>query len=402
MIILVINCGSSSIKYQLYEMPENKVIAKGLVERIGLAKAGLTHNAHGEKTILEIAAPDHKASMEIILKTLTDPKLGVIKNIKEIGGIGHRVVHGGEAYSESVLIDAEVVKCVEDFCDLAPLHNPPNLTGIRSAQSALPGVPNVAVFDTAFHQTMPRHAYLYAIPYDLYKKYRVRKYGFHGTSHAYLTRRASHLLGIPQDQISLVTCHLGNGASVACVENGKSIDTSMGLTPLQGLVMGTRSGDIDPAIIPYLMGKEEFSDYRKIDKMLNKESGLLGLSGVSSDMRDIETAAAKDGLGSRAQLALDVFSYRLKFYIGAYMAVLKRIDAIVFSGGVGENGSAVRWAACSSLANLGVYIDPLKNKEMIRGKEGDISAPQSHTKVLVIPTDEEGFIAAETYRLTQG
>lgn len=399
MIILVINCGSSSIKYQLYKMPEKRVLAKGIVERVGQKDSSITHRVGDENRTWPVQALDHKEGMKVIVTTLTDDKVGVIKNINEIMAVGHRVVHGGEEYSGSVIIDEKVIKCIEANCDLAPLHNPPNLTGIRSAQEALPGVPMVAVFDTAFHQTMPRCAYLYALPYELYEKYRIRKYGFHGTSHAYVAHRAAEILGIPYSHIHLVTCHLGNGASMACIKEGKSIDTSMGLTPLQGLVMGTRCGDIDPAIIGFLLGKEEFKDYHKIDTLLNKKSGLLGLSGISNDVRDLQERAKIDGPNSRAQLALDVFCYRLCFYIGAYMAILDRVDAIVFTGGIGENGYLIRWNACSSLGNLGVHIDPLRNRAMVGGKEGDVSAPNSHVKVLVIPTDEEGWIATETYNL---
>jgi len=270
MIVLVINCGSSSIKYQLFDMPDKNVLAKGLIERIGDESASLTHRVDDAKHQKNINAPDHKASMAIILETLTDPDIGVIKDIHEIGAVGHRVVHGGETYSGSVLIDDDVIACIEEFCDLAPLHNPPNLTGIREAQAALPGVPMAAIFDTAFHQTIPAKAHLYALPYELYEKYRVRKYGFHGTSHAYVLKRAAELLGKSVEKTSVITCHLGNGASIAAVENGQCIDTTMGMTPLPGLVMGTRSGDIDPAIIFYLLGKDEFSDYHQLDTMLNK------------------------------------------------------------------------------------------------------------------------------------
>ncbi|MBN2712691.1 MAG: acetate kinase [Planctomycetes bacterium] len=399
MIVLVINCGSSSIKYQLYDMPSKKVLAKGLVEKIGEQISGLSHKYDGKKHEVELSIPNHKAGMEVILKTLTDGEVGVIKEISEIGAVGHRVVHGGEKYSGSVLIDDSVIKCIEDFCDLAPLHNPPNLTGIREAQAALPGVPMVAVFDTAFHQTIPAKAYLYALPYELYEKYRVRKYGFHGTSHAYITHRMAEVLGKPVDETNIITCHLGNGASMAAVENGKCIDTTMGMTPLPGLVMGTRCGDIDPAIIFYLLGKEEFKDYRDIDKILNKKSGLLGISEFSNDQRDLEEKAEKEGPESRAQLALDIFAYRVSFYIGAYMGIMKHVDAIVFTGGIGENGSIARSASCKPLANVGVELDEAKNNETIRGKEGEISTASSKTKVFVIPTDEEGWIASETFDL---
>ncbi len=401
MIVLVINCGSSSIKYQLYKMPEKAVLAKGLVEKIGESGSRLIHKSDKGKHEAEVAVRNHKAGMSEILRILTDATHGVIEQIGEIGAVGHRVVHGGEAYSGSVLIDDKVLACVEDFCDLAPLHNPPNLTGIREAQEALPGVPMVAVFDTAFHQTIPPHAYLYALPHELYEKYRVRKYGFHGTSHAFVTHRTAELLGKPLDQTNIITCHLGNGGSMAAVKNGKGIDTTMGMTPLPGVVMGTRCGDIDPAIIFYLLGKDEFADPKKIDNLLNKKSGLLGISGVSNDMRDLEELAANNGGHPRAQLALDIFNYRLKFYIGAYMAILGQVDAIVFTGGIGENGSHVRSASCGNLSAFGIEIDEAKNKGTIRGKEGIISTSGSKVKVMVVPTDEEGWIATETYELAK-
>ncbi len=400
MIILVINCGSSSIKYQLFSMPEKKVLAKGLVERIGLDGPKLTHQVNLDKHKLDITASDHKQAMDVILKTLVDDKIGVIKNISDINAVGHRVVHGGEKYSESILIDDDVIHGIESFCDLAPLHNPPNLTGIRAAAAVMPKIPMVAVFDTAFHSTIPPHAFLYPIPYDLYKKYGIRKYGFHGTSHAYVTRRAAELLEKPINEINIITCHLGNGGSITAVKNGKSVDTSMGLTPLAGVMMGTRSGDVDPAIPFFLSGKEEFKDIAKIDTMLNKESGLLGISGLTSDMRDLEEAAEKDP-NSRSKLALDMFAYRVQFFIGAYMAILPRVDAIVFTGGIGENGDIPRRDAIAPLANIGVKLHDERNKRMIRGKEGDIAAPDSAVRVLVIPTDEEGFIASETLRLVK-
>jgi len=399
MIVLVINCGSSSIKYQLYRMPAKTVMAKGLVEKIGEETSRLTHAAGEKKHAKDTPVRNHQEGMKVILETLTDKEVGVISDIHEISAVGHRVVHGGEEYSGSVVIDAGVLKCVEDFCDLAPLHNPPNLTGIRSAQEALSGVPMVAVFDTAFHQTIPPQAYLYALPYNLYEKYRVRKYGFHGTSHAYVTHRAAELLGRPVGSTNLITCHLGNGCSMAAVQGGKSVDTTMGLTPLQGLVMGTRSGDIDPAIIFYLLGKKEFSDYHAIDTMMNKKSGLLGISGLSNDMRNLKEAAEKEGPKSRAQLAIDIFCYRLCFYIGAYLGVLSEVQAIVFTGGIGENGYHVRKGACKSLGNVGVLLDEAKNRAMVGGKEGDVARPESPVRILVIPTDEEGWIATETYNL---
>ncbi len=399
MIVLVVNCGSSSIKYQLYNMPEKKVLAKGLAEKVGEATSLLTHRKGDEK--FEFAEPlaNHKVGIEKILACLTDPKTGVLANVKEISAVGHRVVHGGEAYSDAMRIDQDVLSCIEECSDLAPLHNPPNLIGINECRAALPGVPMVAVFDTAFHQTLPRQAYLYALPYEMYEKYRVRKYGFHGTSHAYITHRAAAILGKPVAETNIITCHLGNGCSMAAVKNGKSIDTTMGFTPLAGLVMGTRSGDIDPAIIPFLVNKPEYSKVSDIDKMLNKKSGLLGVSGVSNDMRDLAADAAKNGADSRSQLAIDMFCYRVKSFVGAYMAVLGRVDAVCFMGGIGENGYAVRAGSLSNLENYGISIDAEKNKATMLGKEGDISSAGSKVKVLVIPTDEEGWIAEETYTL---
>ncbi len=399
MIVLVVNCGSSSIKYQLYNMPEKKVLAKGLAEKVGESTSLLTHRKGDEKFEFAEPLPNHKVGIEKILACLTDAKTGVLSNVKEISAVGHRVVHGGEAYSDAMRIDQDVLSCIEECSDLAPLHNPPNLIGINECRAALPGVPMVAVFDTAFHQTLPKQAYLYALPYEMYEKYRVRKYGFHGTSHAYITQRAAEMLGKPVSELNIVTCHLGNGCSMAAVKNGKSVDTTMGFTPLAGLVMGTRSGDIDPAIIPFLVNKPEYSKIAEVDKMLNKKSGLLGVSGVSNDMRDLAADAAKNGPESRSQLAVDMFCYRVKSYVGAYMAVLGRVDAVCFMGGIGENGAAVRAACLSNLENYGISIDDEKNKATILGKDGDISSAGAKVKVLVIPTDEEGWIAEETFKL---
>ena len=398
MIVLVINCGSSSIKYQLYNMPEKKVLAKGLCEKVGEASSLLTHRRGDEKFEFSQPIPNHKVGIELILSCLTDAeKGGVLSNVREISAVGHRVVHGGESYSNAMRIDQEVISCIEDCSELAPLHNPPNLIGINECRGALPGVPMVAVFDTAFHQTLPREAYLYPLPYDVYEKYRIRRYGFHGTSHAYVTHRAAEMLKKPVSEVNLITCHLGNGCSMAAVKNGKSIDTTMGFTPLAGLMMGTRCGDIDPAIIPYLLSKPEYKNYADVDKMMNKQSGLLGVSGVSNDMRDLENDAAKGDKESRSQLAIDMFCYRVKHFIGAYMALLGRVDAICFMGGIGENGADVRTASVAGMENFGVSIDIEKNK--IRGKEADVSADGSKIKVLVVPTDEEGWIAEETFKL---
>ncbi|MCC8179406.1 MAG: acetate kinase [Planctomycetes bacterium] len=398
MIVLVINCGSSSIKYQLYDMPAKTVLAKGLAEKIGEGDSVLTHRRGEEKFVMNQPIPNHKVGIELILANLTGPHHGVLKNVKEIGAVGHRVVHGGERYSDSMRIDQDVISCIEECSDLAPLHNPPNLIGIQECRNALPGVPMVAVFDTAFHQTLPRQAFLYAMPYETYERYRIRKYGFHGTSHEYITHRAAELLGKAVADVNLITCHLGNGCSMTAVKGGKSIDTSMGFTPLAGLMMGTRSGDIDPAIIPYLMSKPEYAKVSEVDKMLNKKSGLLGISGVSNDMRNLEAEAGKAGPDSRAQLAIDMFCYRVKSYIGQYMAVLGKVDAICFMGGIGENGINVREKSTTGLENFGVILDRAKNKEMVGGKEGDISMSGSKIKIMVIPTDEEGFIAEETFK----
>lgn len=398
MIVLVINCGSSSIKYQLYKMPEKTVLAKGLAEKVGENGSMLTHRRGEEKFEISQPIPNHKVGIELILSCLASPDKGVLSNVKEISAVGHRVVHGGESYSDAMRIDQDVISCIEECSDLAPLHNPPNLIGINECRNALPGVPMVAVFDTAFHQTLPREAFLYPLPYDAYERYRIRKYGFHGTSHAYITHRAASLLKKPVSDLNLITCHLGNGCSMTAVRGGKSVDTTMGFTPLAGLMMGTRCGDIDPAIIPYLVSKPEYSKVSDVDKMMNKQSGLLGISGVSNDMRDLEAEAAKGGKDSRAQLALDMFCYRVKFYLGAYMAILGRVDGICFMGGIGENGAAVRQNCLANMENYGIAVDREKNGQMIRGKEGEISMDGSKVKVLVIPTDEEGWIAEETYK----
>ena len=347
MIVLVINCGSSSIKYQVFDMPEKKVLAKGLIDRIGLESGSLTHKVEDTKHQFEKAIPDHNVGMQLILAALVDPEHGVIKDIHEIKAVGHRVVHGGEQYNTSVVIDDEVIKGIESVTDLAPLHNPANLIGIKAVREALgDDVKMVAVFDTAFHQTLPEHAYLYPIPYKLYTENKVRKYGFHGTSHNFVTRKTASLLGIPEHQVNLIVCHLGNGGSITAVKNGKSIDTTMGMTPLAGVMMGTRSGDIDPAIPFYLLEKGICKDFHEVDTMLNKQSGIMGISEKTSDMRDIEEDAEQNGPKSRGQLVLDMFSYRVKKFIGAYMAVLDRVDAIAFTGGIGGKRS------CYSLGSM--------------------------------------------------
>ena len=377
--ILVVNCGSSSIKYQLFEMPEEKVLAKGVLEKIG------------EKS--DNAIPNHREGMRKILKILTDEKTGILKDIHEIKAVGHRVVHGGEYFKESTIIDEKVLKIIEDYADLAPLHNPPNLVGIKAAKHALPDVPQIASFDTAFHQTIPPHAYLYAIPYELYEKYRIRRYGFHGTSHRYVARRAEELENKKKYDLNIITCHLGNGCSITAIKKGKSVDTSMGLTPLEGVVMGTRSGDIDPAIIFYLAQRRGIK-IEEINNLLNKKSGLLGFSGISNDIREIQKAIQKGD--KRAGLALEIFCYRIKKYIGAYMAVLGHLDTIVFTGGIGENATGLRWQIMEGLEELGIKLDKTKNEETVKC-EAIISSTDSRVKVWVIPTDEEARIAHDAY-----
>jgi len=393
--VLVINAGSSSIKYQLYRMPEATVLAKGLVERIGEETSKLTHFHNNKTHTAQVKAKDHKKAMELILQSLVSESIGVVKSISEIKAVGHRVVHGGEEFTGSVVIDDKVIASIEKFADLAPLHNPANLTGIRAARKSLAGVCQVACFDTAFHSTIPQVAYMYALPYELYEKYRIRRYGFHGTSHRYVARRAARLMGKGKYDVNLITCHLGNGCSVTAVKAGRSVDTSMGLTPLEGLVMGTRSGDFDPAIIFYLT--EKGYDTQTLNSLCNKKSGLLGVSGISNDMRNLSELAGK---GNRqAKLAIDIFCYRITKYIGAYTAVLGHVDAVIFTGGIGENAAEIRFGICSGLAGLGVEIDTDKNK-MMAGQEGLISVKKSPVKIFVIPTDEEAAIANDTYELS--
>ncbi|MGD0784279.1 MAG: acetate kinase [Sedimentisphaerales bacterium] len=394
--ILVINAGSSSIKYQLFEMPAEKVIARGLLEKIGEETSKLTHSYDSKVHKTKAKAADHLAGMKIILDTLTDPQIGVIKDISEISAVGHRVVHGGEAFTDSVVINQKVIDSIEKFADLAPLHNPPNLTGIRAAQKDLPNAIQVACFDTAFHTTIPKVAYIYALPYDIYEKFRVRRYGFHGTSHKYVARRCAAIMGRDKYDINVITCHLGNGCSITAVKAGKSIDTSMGLTPLEGLVMGTRSGDFDPAILFYLA--EKGYSVEQLNNMCNKQSGLLGISGVSNDMRNLREQAQAGN--ERAQLAFDIFCYRIKKYIGAYTAALGKLDAIVFTGGIGENAPDVRAQCCNDLEQIGVSIDPAANVETNR-VEGLITSADSRVKVFVIPTNEELAIAQDTFALAK-
>ena len=394
--ILVINCGSSSLKYQLINSETEGVLAKGLCERIGIDGMLTYQPEGGEKEKSEIAMPTHTEAINAVLAALTNEKSGVIKSLSEVGAVGHRVVHGGEKFTSSCLINDESMKAIEECNDLAPLHNPANLIGIRACQELMPGVPMVAVFDTAFHQTMPDVAYTYGIPYEYYEKYKVRRYGFHGTSHSYVSKRTAEIVGKPYDQMKIIVCHLGNGASISAVNCGKSVDTSMGLTPLEGLVMGTRSGDLDPAIIDFV-GKKEGLSLDEMNEVLNKKSGMLGISGVSSYGRDLE-AAAETG-NKRAQLALDVFDYRVIKYIGAYAAAMNGVDAIAFTAGIGENNIKMRKDVCSSLTYLGVKLDEEKNN--VRGEERIISADDSKVQVLLVPTNEELAIARETLALVK-
>ncbi|QPA30369.1 acetate kinase [Thermaerobacillus caldiproteolyticus] len=390
--IMAINAGSSSLKFQLFEMPSETVLTKGLVERIGFEDAIFNITVNGEKVQEVISIPDHAVAVKLLLDKLTT--FGIIQSFEEIDGIGHRVVHGGERFSDSVLITDEVLKDIEELSELAPLHNPANIVGIKAFREVLPNVPAVAVFDTAFHQTMPEQSFLYSLPYEYYTKFGIRKYGFHGTSHKYVTQRAAELLGRPIEQLRLISCHLGNGASIAAVEGGKSIDTSMGFTPLAGVAMGTRSGNIDPALIPYIMEKTG-KTAEEVIEVLNKKSGMLGISGFSSDLRDIEKAVAEGN--ERAELALEVFANRIHKYIGSYAARMCGVDAIIFTAGIGENSEVVRAKVLRGLEFMGVYWDPALNK--VSGKEAFISYPHSPVKVLVIPTNEEVMIARDVVRL---
>lgn len=394
--VLVINCGSSSLKYQLIDSQSEEVLAKGLCERIGIDGSSVTHQkAGGGKKTEEIGMKDHTDAVKVVIGKLTDAEDGVIASLAEIDAVGHRIVHGGEHFKGSVVIDEDVMKAIEECSDLAPLHNPANLIGIRSCQSVMPGVPMVAVFDTAFHQTMPGKAYLYGLPYEYYEKYKVRRYGFHGTSHDFVSKRAAELLGRDRSELKIIVCHLGNGASVSAVKNGESVDTSMGLTPLEGLMMGTRSGDLDPAIIGFIAEKENKSAAEVID-ICNKKSGVLGLSGISSDFRDLVGAAAEGD--SHAQTTLEAYAYRVGKYIGAYAAAMNGVDVIVFTAGIGENNAQVRGLISQYTEFLGCRIDPEKNAEAV-GVEKIISTPDSKVTAMVVPTDEELAIARETVRL---
>lgn len=394
--ILVVNCGSSSLKYQLINMSNEESLAQGLVERIGIEGSKLTQKVNGEKYIIEQPMESHQDAIKLVLGALVDETHGVIKGMDEISAVGHRVVHGGEKYSASVLIDDEVMAELEACVKLAPLHNPPNITGINACKALMPSTPMVAVFDTAFHQTMPDKAYMYALPYEMYEKHGIRRYGMHGTSHRYVVNRIAEMTGKSLEDLRIVTCHLGNGASCAAVKNGESVDTSMGFTPLEGLVMGTRCGDIDPAIVPFLQKAENLSA-QEVDTLMNKKSGVLGLSGVSSDFRDIEDAVAEGN--DRARLALDVFHYRVRKYIGAYAAAMGGVDMVIFTAGLGENAKETREAICEGLEFMGIKIDSEQNN--VRGKERKISTEDSTVEVYCVPTNEELMIAKDTKAIVE-
>ena len=396
--VLVLNCGSSSLKYQLIDMSNEAVLCVGLVERIGIEGSILKQEKDGVegKYIVEQPMKNHEDAIKLVLDAVLDPTYGGVKEMSEIEAVGHRVVHGGEKFASSVVITEEVENTIKECIDLAPLHNPANIMGIDACKAILPGVPMVAVFDTAFHQTMPKKSYLYGLPHELYTKYGVRRYGFHGTSHKYVSQRAAAMLGKNIEDVKIITCHLGNGASIAAVDGGKCVDTSMGFTPLEGLIMGTRCGDIDPAIIPFLMRKENL-DADGIDNIMNKQSGVYGMTGISSDFRDIEDAAAKGD--EKAQVALDAYAQRVKKYIGSYAAEMNGVDAVVFTAGVGENGIDMREAIATNMEFLGMKLDKEANK--VRGKETVISTEDSAVKILLIPTNEELMIARDTVALVK-
>lgn len=397
--ILVLNCGSSSIKFQLFEMTTESVLSRGIVEKIGLKGSFLKlEKENGQKVMFEGEILDHQTGIEYVLGVLTSRKHGCLKSLDEIDAVGHRVVHGKEKFKSSVLITDEVIQELERCVDIAPLHNPPNLKGIYAMQNLLPSVPQVGVFDTAFHQTMPKHAYMYALPYSLYEKYGIRRYGFHGTSHRYVSKRACQFLGVDIGKQKIITCHLGNGASMTAILNGQSVDTSMGLTPVEGLIMGTRAGDLDLGIITYIMDKEDIG-YKAVSTLINKHSGVLGISGISSDMREVEEAANNGN--ERAKLALDMYHYRVRKYIGAYTAAMNGLDILVFTGGIGENGWETREEVCKNMEYLGINLDPARNKGL-RGKEAIISTDDSRVKVVVIPTNEELVIAQDTQMIVSG
>lgn len=399
MIILVLNCGSSSIKYQLFDMSNGcNMLAKGLLERIGLSNSVLTHKPTGKETYaVTNDIPDHTTGINMVMEALTDPGHGVIADIGEIKAVGHRVVNGGEIYKESILVDNEVKKHIELNSELAPLHNPANLKGILSIEQLIPGVPQVAVFDTSFHQTMPDYAYMYALPYEYYEKYKIRKYGYHGTSHKFVASKAARLMGKDVRDLKIITCHLGNGASITAIQWGRSIDTSMGFTPVDGLIMGTRTGEIDPGVLIYIADKEHLN-VTGINNIINKKSGVAGISQLSSDMRDLEIAAAE--ANEKAILALNMYAYRVKKYIGSYIAALNGLDLLVFTGGVGENDHKMRAMICSDMENLGILFD-FKANDGVRGKDFVISRPESKVKVMCITTDEEFVIASDTRSIVE-
>lgn len=397
--ILVLNCGSSSIKYKLFEMDSKSVLAQGGIEKIGLKDSFLKFTMpNGEKVQLDREIPEHTAGIEFILETLTDKQYGCIQSLDEINAVGHRLVHGGEKFNKSVLITEEVIDKVKECSDIAPLHNPANLKGVAAVTKILPEVPQVGVFDTAFHQTMPDYAYMYALPYELYEKYGIRRYGFHGTSHRYVSKRVCEILGTDYNNSKIITAHIGNGGSITAVENGQSIDTSMGMTPVEGLMMGTRVGDLDLGVVTYLMEKEHMS-IQDFSTLINKKSGLAGVSGVSSDMRDIENAV--NAGNQRADLARKMFIYRVRKYIGSYVAAMNGVDTLVFTGGIGENDAYVRSEVCKGLTYLGIEINEELNSKT-RGKEVVISTPASKVKVVVVPTDEEYMIASDTMDIVKG
>lgn len=397
--VLVLNCGSSSIKYKLYDMNGQKELASGVIEKIGLPDSFLKFTlSDGSKQVITQEIKEHTAGIELILKTLTDAKYGAIKSLDQIDAVGHRVVHGGDKFCSSVVINQEVINKIEECVDLAPLHNPANLKGIYAIQKILPKVPQVAVFDTSFHQTMPSYAYMYALSYDYYEKYGVRRYGFHGTSHRYVAKRGCEFLGLDLENSRIITAHIGNGGSITAIKNGKSIDTSMGMTPVEGLMMGSRSGSVDPGVLTYLMEKENLST-RQINDIINKKSGLVGVSGVSSDMRDIENAIEQGN--ERARLAMDMYFYYILKYVSGYIAVLGGVDAIIFTGGVGENQPIMRQYVCDSLAFLGVDFNNELN-DRIKGRETELTFPNSKVRVAVIPTNEELAIAIDTEELVEG
>lgn len=397
MIVLVLNCGSSSIKYQVIDMGnDSKLLAKGLLERVGLADGVLTHKPEGkEKYEVFEPIPDHNHGINMILEVLVDKKYGVISSINEIKAVGHRVAHGGEFFTESSLINEKVKSEIEKCIELAPLHNPANLKGILAMEKLLPGIPQVAVFDTSFHQSMPNFSYLYALPYEYYDKYKVRRYGFHGTSHKYVAQKACRILGMDFEKSKIITCHLGNGASIAAIKYGKSVDTSMGFTPVEGLMMGTRSGDVDAGIILFLAEKENLS-IKQVNDVINKKSGVQGISGISSDMRDLELAAAKGN--ERAQLAIDMYYYRVKKYVGAYAAVMDGVDLIIFTGGIGENDDNIRAHVSEAIDFMGVDFDAEANKG-VRGQDKVLTKPNSRVKVMSITTNEELVIATDTVNI---